>query len=77
VCNRRARKREGTERSLGIHSRERNLASTIGILLREDITGCSGVSIRLRKRRVNLRIFNGLWGNGGKKRGHESLVKVS
>jgi hypothetical protein len=46
------------------------MASTIGVLLREDIIGGSSVSIRLRKKRVNLRIFNDLWGNSGKNRGH-------
>ena len=33
----------------------------IGVLLREDIIGGNSVSVRLRKRRVNLRIFNDLW----------------
>jgi hypothetical protein len=34
------------------------MASTVGVLLREDIIGGSSVSVRLRNRHVNLRIFN-------------------
>jgi hypothetical protein len=75
----RARKRDGSGGQLRRGGSSRNIASIIGVLLRENDTRCGGVMVTWRECRAEEKVcqYNSLGGKREKKRGANSLIEIS